>query len=39
MDPNTIGLIILIIIALGLICLIASSRNNNKEYEEIPNEL
>ena len=38
MDPNTIGLIILIIIAMGLICLIASS-NNKTEYEEITNEL
>jgi hypothetical protein len=39
MDSNTIGLILLIIIALGLICLIASSKNKNAKYEEITNEL
>ena len=39
MDPNLIGLILLIVIALGLICLFVCSDTTKKNYEEITNEL
>lgn len=39
MDPNVIGLVLLIVIALGLICLLAFSNTTKKNYEEITNEL
>ena len=39
MEPNIIGLILLIVIALGLICLFAFSDTTKKNYDEITNDL
>ena len=38
-DSNSVGIVLLILLGLGLCVLLASSRNKNNKYEEITNEL